>query len=339
MTEDTGFAEEEKELFEHHRFVADPGQTQIRVDKFLTDRLSGVSRSKIQYAADAHAILVDSKPVKSSYKVKGGDVITVVMPEPPHVFELISEDIPLNIVFEDEDLLIVNKEAGMVVHPGHGNYTGTMLNALLYHLKDDPDSQPLLVHRIDKDTSGILVVAKNEMSQVALSKYFFEHDIQRKYWALVWGDFETDEGTIEGNIGRNLRNRLMMDVFHDGSQGRTAVTHYRVIERFRYVSLIECQLETGRTHQIRAHMKFIGHPLFNDALYGGDAVLKGTTFTKYKQFVSNCFQQIPRQALHAKSLGFIHPATQKFIFFDSELPADMSSVLEKWRKYTTTNQL
>jgi 23S rRNA pseudouridine1911/1915/1917 synthase len=333
------FAEEEKELFEHHRFVADPGQTLIRIDKFLTDRLSGVSRSKIQAAADANAILVDSKPVKSSYKVKGGDVITVVMPEPPHVFELIAEDIPLNIVFEDDDLMVINKEAGMVVHPGHGNYTGTMLNALLYYLKDDPDSQPLLVHRIDKDTSGILVVAKNEMSQVALSKYFYDHDIQRKYWALVWGDFDGDEGTIEGNIGRNLRNRLMMDVYPDGSQGRTAVTHYKVIERFRYVTLIECQLETGRTHQIRAHLKYIGHPLFNDALYGGDAVLKGTTFTKYKQFVSNCFQMIPRQALHAKSLGFIHPANGQFIFFDSELPDDMSSVLEKWRKYTQTNQV
>jgi 23S rRNA pseudouridine1911/1915/1917 synthase len=332
------FPEEEKELFEHHRFVADPGQSLIRIDKFLTDRLSGVSRSKIQAAADANAILVDAKPVKSSYKVKGGDVITVVMPEPPHVFELIAEDIPLNIVFEDEDLMVINKAAGMVVHPGHGNYTGTMLNALLFYLKDDPDSQPLLVHRIDKDTSGILVVAKNEMSQVALSKYFFDHDIQRKYWALVWGDFEADEGTIEGNIGRNLRNRLMMDVFPDGSQGRTAVTHYKVIERFRYVTLIECQLETGRTHQIRAHMKHIGHPLFNDALYGGDAVLKGTTFTKYKQFVNNCFLMIPRQALHARSLGFIHPANGQFIFFDSELPDDMSSVLEKWRKYTQTNQ-
>ena len=338
MTEEDSLPEEEKELFEHHRIVADPGQTPIRVDKFLTDRLSGVSRSKIQYAAEADAILVNKKPVKASYKVKGGDVISVVMPEPPHVFELIAEEIPLNIVYEDEDLIIINKEAGMVVHPGHGNYTGTMLNGLLYHLRDDPHSQPLLVHRIDKDTSGILVVAKNEMSQVALSKYFFEHDIQRKYQALVWGDFDTEEGTIEGNIGRNLRNRLMMDVFPDGSQGRTAVTHYRVIERFRYVTLIECQLETGRTHQIRAHMKFVGHPLFNDALYGGDAVLKGTTFTKYKQFIMNCFAQIPRQALHAKSLGFIHPSTHKFIFFDSELPADMSSVLEKWRKYTTTNQ-
>ncbi len=339
MAEDIEYVEEEKEFFEHHRFVADPGQKPIRIDKFLADRLSGVSRSKIQMAADADAILVDKKPVKSSYKVKGGDVISVVMPEPPHVFELIAENIPLDIVFEDEDIIIINKAAGMVVHPGHGNYTGTMLNALLYHLKDDSGSHPLLVHRIDKDTSGILVVAKNEMSQTALSKYFFEHDIDRKYWALVWGDFENDEGTIEGHLGRNLRNRLMMDVYPDGSQGRDAVTHYKIIERFRYVTLVECRLETGRTHQIRAHMKYIGHPLFSDALYGGDAILKGTTFTKYKQFVNNCFHELPRQALHAKSLGFIHPATHKSIFFDSELPADISTVLEKWRKYSTTNQL
>jgi 23S rRNA pseudouridine1911/1915/1917 synthase len=339
MAEDIESVEEEKEFFEHHRFVADPGQRPIRIDKFLAEKLSGVSRSKIQMAADADAILVDKKPVKSSYKVKGGDVISVVMPEPPHVFELIAENIPLDIVFEDEDIIIINKAAGMVVHPGHGNYTGTMLNALLYHLKDDSGSHPLLVHRIDKDTSGILVVAKNEMSQTALSKYFFEHDIDRKYWALVWGDFENNEGTIEGHIGRNLRNRLMMDVYPDGSQGRDAVTHYKIIERFRYVTLVECRLETGRTHQIRAHMKYIGHPLFSDALYGGDAILKGTTFTKYKQFVNNCFHELPRQALHAKSLGFIHPATHEFIFFDSELPADISTVLEKWRKYSTTNQL
>jgi 23S rRNA pseudouridine1911/1915/1917 synthase len=338
MSEDTGFAEEEKELFEHHRFTVDPGQTPVRIDKFLTDRLSGVSRSKIQSAAYADAILVNTRAVKSSYKVKGGDIISVVMPEPPHVFELIAEDIPLNVVFEDEDIIIINKEAGMVVHPGHGNYTGTMLNALLYYFRNEPASQPLLVHRIDKDTSGILVVAKNELSQAALSKYFFDHDIQRKYWALVWGDFETDEGTIEGNIGRNFRNRLMMDIFPDGSQGRTAVTHYKVIERFRYVTMVECTLETGRTHQIRAHMKFIGHPLFNDALYGGNAILKGTTFTKYKQFVDNCFDICPRQALHAKELGFIHPRSRKFIEFGSELPADMSMVLDKWRKYTLTNQ-
>jgi len=337
MAEETDLPEEEKEFFEHHRFVADPKQTMLRIDKFVTDRITNVSRSKIQSAADANAILVNNKPVKSSYKVKPGDVISIVMPHPPHEFELIAEDIPLNIVYEDEALIIINKEAGMVVHPGHGNYTGTMLNALLYYFRDDTNAHPYLVHRIDKDTSGILVVAKTEVSQAALAKYFFDHDIERKYWALVWGDFDTDEGTVTGNIGRNFRNRLMMDVFPDESQGKHAVTHYRVIERFRYVTLIECQLETGRTHQIRAHMQHIGHNLFNDALYGGDAVLKGTTFTKYKQFVTNCFQIIPRQALHAKSLGFIHPTTNKKIFFDSELPNDMQQVLLKWKNYIQTS--
>ena len=338
MSEDIELIEEEKELFEHHRIVVDPGQTPIRIDKFLTDRLSGVSRSKVQAAADANAVLVNLKPVKSSYKIKGGDAISVVLPEPPHEFELIAEDIPLNIVYEDESILIINKPAGIVVHPGHGNYTGTMLNALLYYLRGNPATQPLLVHRIDKDTSGIMVVAKSEKSQTALSKYFFDHEIDRKYWALVWGDFEKDKGTITGHIGRNLKNRLMMDVYPDGSHGRNAITHYRVLERFRYVTLVECQLETGRTHQIRAHMKHIGHPLFNDALYGGDAIIKGTTFTKYKQFVANCFQELPRQALHAKFLGFLHPVTHQFIYFDSDLPDDMNRVIEKWRKYTQTEQ-
>ncbi len=337
MTEETDLPDEEKEFFEHHRFVADPRQSLLRIDKFVTDRITNVSRSKIQSAADANAILVNNKPVKSSYKVKPCDVISIVMPHPPHEFELIAEDIPLNIVYEDEALIIINKEAGMVVHPGHGNYTGTMLNALLYYFRADANAHPYLVHRIDKDTSGILVVAKTEVSQASLAKYFFDHDIERKYWALVWGDFDTDQGTIVGNIGRNFRNRLMMDVFPDESQGRHAVTHYQVMERFRYVTLIECQLETGRTHQIRAHMRHIGHNLFNDALYGGNAVLKGTTFTKYKQFVTNCFQIIPRQALHAKSLGFIHPTTKQKLFFDSELPNDMQQVILKWRNYINTN--
>lgn len=337
MAEEADLPEEEKEFYEHYRFVSDPGQHLIRIDKFLTDRIVGVSRSKIQYAAEANAILVNEKSVKSSYKVKPRDVISVILPYPPHEFELIAENIPLNIVFEDNDIIIINKEAGMVVHPGYGNFTGTMLNSLLYYFQNDESSQPLLVHRIDKDTSGILVVAKNELSQTALSKYFFDHDIERKYQALVWGDFKTDGGTIVGNIGRNFRNRLMMDVFPDESQGRHAVTHYKVIERFRYVTLVECQLETGRTHQIRAHMKYIGHPLFNDALYGGDNILKGTTFTKYKQFVENCFQIIPRQALHAKSLGFIHPSTKQKIYFDSELPDDMQNVLNKWRNYFQNN--
>lgn len=334
MTEIANLPEEEKEFYEHYHFTVDPGQQPIRIDKLLSDRISNVSRSKIQSAVDADAILVNGKPAKSSYKVKPRDEISVVLPYPPHEFELIAENIPLNIVFEDKDIIIINKEAGMVVHPGFGNFTGTMLNALLYHLKEDTDSQALLVHRIDKDTSGILVVAKNDTSQAKLAKYFFDHIIDRKYQALVWGDFEQDDGTVTGYIGRNLRNRKMMDVYQDEAEGRYAVTHYKVLERFRYVTLIECTLETGRTHQIRAHLKHIGHPLFNDALYGGDKILKGTTFTKYKQFVENCFQLLPRQALHAKSLGFVHPATGKYVFFDSVLPSDMQAVLEKWRNYT-----
>ncbi len=334
MPEFNELPEEEKEFYEHYHFSVDPRQQPVRIDKFLADRISNVSRSKIQSAADAGAILVGEKPVKSSYKIRPGDEISIVMPYPPHEFELIAENIPINIVFEDNDIIIINKAAGMVVHPGFGNFTGTMLNALLYHLKDDPDSQPLLVHRIDKDTSGILVVAKNDISHAKLAKYFFDHSIDRKYQALVWGDFENDEGTVTGYIGRNLRNRKMMDVYQDEEQGRYAVTHFKVLERFRYVTLIECTLETGRTHQIRAHMKYIGHPLFNDALYGGDSILKGTTFSKYKQFVENCFYLLPRQALHAKSLGFVHPVTGEYVFFDSDIPEDMQPVLEKWRNYS-----
>ncbi|HOH84993.1 MAG TPA: RluA family pseudouridine synthase [Bacteroidales bacterium] len=333
MPEFAELPEEEKEFYEHYRFIVDPGQQPMRIDKFLSDRISNVSRSKIQSAADANAIQVNDKPVKSSYKIKPRDIITIVLPFPPHEFELIAEDIPINIVYEDNDILVINKDAGMVVHPGYGNFTGTLLNALLFHLKDDADSQPLLVHRIDKDTSGILVVAKNELSQAKLSKYFFDHSIDRRYVALVWGDFENDEGTITGYIGRNLRNRKMMDIYQDETQGRWAVTHFRVLERFRYVSLIECTLETGRTHQIRAHMKHIGHPLFNDALYGGDIIMKGTTFSKYKQFVQNCFQLMPRQALHAQSLGFNHPSTGKYINFTSEITQDMRLVIEKWQHY------
>jgi 23S rRNA pseudouridine1911/1915/1917 synthase len=327
--------EQEKELYEHHRFVVDPGQTSIRIDKFLFEKLSNISRTKIQSAAEANAILVNKNPVKSSYKVKGNDIISIVLPDPPHEFELIAEDISLNIIFEDEDILIINKPAGMVVHPGYGNYTGTMLNGLLYHFRNYPQTtQPLLVHRIDKDTSGILVVAKNEKSQAVLSNYFFHHDIDRKYQALVWGSFKTESGTIEGNIGRHLKNRLVMDVYENSEQGRPAITHYKVLESFNYVSLLECTLETGRTHQIRAHMQHIGHPLFNDASYGGDQILKGTTFTKYKQFVSNCFELLPRQALHAKSLGFIHPGTKKYVFYDSELPQDMQQVIARWKEYS-----
>lgn len=336
MQEHKVLPDDEQEFYEHHRFLVDPGQQPVRIDKFLTDRIAHVSRSKVQSAADAGAILVNDKPVKSSYKIKPGDIISVVMPHPPHEFELIAEDIPFEIVFEDEDIIVVNKAAGMVVHPGYGNYTGTLLNALLYYFQES-EAQPLLVHRIDKDTSGILVVAKNERSQAVLSKYFFEHDIDRKYVALVWGDFDKEQGTIEGNIGRSIRNRKIMDIYPDGEAGRSAITHYKVLERFRYVTLIECSLETGRTHQIRAHMKHIGHPLFNDEAYGGNAILKGTTFTKYRQFVENCFKELPRQALHAKSLGFKHPASKKNVFFDSEIPEDMQAVINKWRLYTTTH--
>ena len=282
---------------------------------------------------------MNGKIERQNYKVKPGDVISVLMPSPPRITEIIPEDIPLNIAYEDDDLLIVNKEAGMVVHPAYANYTGTMVNALYYYLKDQtlPDGspmKPLLVHRIDKNTSGLLVVAKNELAQMRLAKVFFDHDLERRYWALAWGDFEEDEGTIIGNVGRNPKDRMMMTVFPEGSeQGKHAVTHWRVLERFGYVTLVECRLETGRTHQIRVHMQHIGHPLFNDETYGGDRILKGTTFSKYQQFVRNCFSLMPRQALHAKSLGFMHPTKGEFVQFESELPTDFQAVLEKWRGY------
>ncbi len=326
----------EQEFFEHHRFVVDPGQSLLRVDKYLFEKIAGVSRTKIQAAADAGCILVNDKSVRSSYKVKPADVISVVMGSPPISFELIAENIPLNIVYKDNDILIIDKPAGMVVHPGYGNFTGTMLNGLLHFVKQnypEGSAQPYLLHRIDKDTSGILVVALNENAQAKLAKHFFDHTIKRRYQALVWGDFDHEEGTVTGHIGRSLKNRLVMDVFPDGSYGKHAVTHYKVLERFRYVTLLECILETGRTHQIRAHMQHIGHPLFNDATYGGDKILKGTTFTKYKQFIQNCFNLMPRQALHARYLGFEHPTTGKFIEFESALPKDFSGVLEKWNTY------
>lgn len=327
------------ELYEHFRFVVDPGTEIIRIDKYLFNLIKNTSRNKIQQAAKADCILVNGKIERQNYKVKPGDVISVLMPSPPRITEIIPEDIPLNIAYEDDDLLIVNKEAGMVVHPAYANYTGTMVNALYYYLKDQtlPDGspmKPLLVHRIDKNTSGLLVVAKNELAQMRLAKVFFDHDLERRYWALAWGDFEEDEGTIIGNVGRNPKDRMIMTVFPEGSeQGKHAVTHWRVLERFGYVTLVECRLETGRTHQIRVHMQHIGHPLFNDETYGGDRILKGTTFSKYQQFVRNCFSLMPRQALHAKSLGFMHPTKGKFVQFESELPTDFQAVLEKWRGY------
>ncbi len=337
--EEIEIPEEEQELYEHHRFTVDKGQCLLRIDKFLMNRLESVSRSKVQAAASAGNILVNTNAVKSNYKVKPNDIISIVLAQPPREIELIAENIPLQIVYEDDDIILIHKEAGMVVHPGYGNYTGTMVNALMYHFQQSSkvkeDLKPYLVHRIDKNTSGIILVAKSELAQAKLAKDFFNHTIQRKYHALVWGDFKEDEGTITENIGRNPKDRKVMCVFPEGDNGRVAITHYKVLERFGYITLIECQLETGRTHQIRVHLKYAGHPLFNDETYGGNYILKGTTFAKYKQFIDNCFKILPRQALHAKSLGFKHPITEKELFFDSELPQDMQTVIEKWRKYVS----
>ena len=325
-------------MFEHFRFEADRGQSLLRIDKFLQNKLEGTSRSRIQAAAAAGSILVNEKPVKSNYKVKPLDIISIVLPDPPRKLELIPENIPLNIVYEDDQLLVINKDAGLVVHPGVGNYTGTMVNALMYHLKDNPlfhtgEERPGLVHRIDKNTSGLLVVAKTEHAMANLAMQFFRKTTHREYNAIVWGDLKEEEGTITGHIGRHPKDRKKMTVFPDGSQGKNAVTHYKVLEHLGYVNFVECRLETGRTHQIRVHFQYINHPLFNDNEYGGDQILRGTTFTKYKQFVNNCFDILPRQALHARSLGFKHPATGKQMMFESELPEDMTRVLGKWRTY------
>lgn len=336
--------EQQDELFEHFSLKVDKGQTMLRIDKFLTNRMESTSRNRIQDAADAGNILVNGTAVKSSYKIKPLDIISIVMPYPRREVEIIPENIPLNILFEDDDVILVNKQPGMVVHPGHGNYSGTLVNALTYHLKDLPlfqqgDMRAGLVHRIDKNTSGLLVIAKNERAHVRLAKQFFDHTISRRYIALVWGNFNHDEGTITGNIGRSHRDRLKMAVFADGSDGKHAVTHYTVLQRYGYVTLVECRLETGRTHQIRVHMEWLGHPLFNDERYGGDRILKGTTFTKYKQFIENCFALMPRHALHARSLGFIHPSTGKDVYFESPVPGDMQSVLEKWDTYVASRDL
>ena len=347
MAEEIEITEEEQDLYEHYRFEIDKGQEPLRIDKFLMNRIQNATRTKIQQAAEAGNILVNEKVIKSNYKVKPKDVITIVFAHPPREIELIPQNIPIKIVYEDNDLVIVNKDPGLVVHPGYGNYKGTLVNALMYHFQNlprskgkDGDIRPGLVHRIDKNTSGIIVIAKNELSMTKLAKDFFDRKLDRKYVALVWGDFENDEGTITGNIGRNLKDRKKMDVFPEGSEhGKHSITHYKVLERFGYVTLIECKLETGRTHQIRVHMQHIGHSLFNDDTYGGDRILKGTTFAKYKQFIENCFTLMPRHALHAKSLGFTHPITRKKMFFDSELPDDMKAVIEKWRKYSGNKEL
>jgi 23S rRNA pseudouridine1911/1915/1917 synthase len=344
MTDYTPEQDSDDELYEHHTFTAVKGQQPLRIDKYLMNFIENSTRNKIQEAAKNGNIYVNDVPVKSNYKVKPFDVIRVLFEHPPYENLLTPENIPLNIVYEDDDLLVVNKEAGMVVHPGHGNYSGTLINALIYHFDNLPNNssnRPGLVHRIDKDTSGLLVVAKNEESMAHLSKQFFDKTSEREYIAIVWGNMEEDEGTIEGNIGRHPKNRLQNTVFFgdDEDKGKPAVTHYKVIERLGYVTLVSCKLETGRTHQIRVHMKHIGHTLFNDERYGGERILKGTTFTKYKQFVDNCFKVLPRQALHAKTLGFTHPKTGKFMSFDSEIPEDMQQCIEKWRHYVKHQEM
>lgn len=326
------------DLYEHLRIEVDPGQDLTRIDVFLMARIQNATRNKIQNAIKDGFVKVNEQTIKPNYKTKPGDVITTFLPEPPRNTEMLPEDIPLDIVYEDDHVLIVNKKAGMVVHPAHGNWDGTLVNALIFHFQNLPTSangeaRPGLVHRIDKNTSGLLVIAKTEDAMRGLGKQFADHSLERKYQALVWGEPKEDTGTITGNVGRSLKNRKVMTVFPDGDFGKHAVTHYKVLERFHYVTLIECQLETGRTHQIRAHMKHIGHPLFNDATYGGDSIRKGEVFTKYKQFVQNTFNTLPRQALHAKTLGFVHPVTNKFVQFNSELPNDFKEALERWRQY------
>jgi len=330
---------ESDDLYEHFRFEAQKGQQPLRVDKYLMNYIENATRSKIQKAAKDGNIYVNDVPVKSNYKVKANDIVTVMFEHPPYEFLLVPEDIPIDIVYEDKAVLVVNKPAGMVVHPGHGNYSGTLINALTFHFENLPNNssnRPGLVHRIDKDTSGLLVVAKTEEAMTHLAKQFFDKSTEREYVALVWGDVSDDEGTIEGNIGRHPKNRLQNTVFIDDEEekGKHAVTHYKVIERLGYVTLLSCRLETGRTHQIRVHLKYIGHTLFNDERYGGDRILKGTSFSKYKQFVDNCFKVLPRQALHARTLGFVHPTTKKMMRFESPIPEDMEQCVEKWRKYS-----
>ena len=332
---------ENEDLYEHHKFTASEGQEPLRVDKFLMNFIENATRNKIQQAAKNGNILVNEIPVKQNHKVKPNDVVRVLLSHPPAEQLLIAEDLPIDIVYEDDAVIVVNKKAGMVVHPGHGNYSGTLVNGLIHHIENLPtnsNERPGLVHRIDKDTSGLLVVAKTESALANLSKQFFDRTTERLYYALVWGNVDEDEGRIEGNIGRSLKNRLQMDVFPEGDFGKHAVTHFKVIDRFMYVTLVQCKLETGRTHQIRAHFKHIGHTLFNDERYGGNDILKGTTFTKYKQFVQNCFKTLPRQALHAKTLGFTHPTTGEFMRFNSEVPEDITACLEKWRTYTVNSK-
>jgi len=341
MEHEIDTASDEQELYEHHRIVCDPKQSLIRLDKFLFDRLANTSRNRIQVAAKAGNVLVNGSAAKPSQKVKPGDEISIVLPYPQREVEILPEDIPLEVLYEDEHLLVINKQAGLVVHPGHGNWTGTLVNALLFHFGKLPSApgaeipRPGLVHRLDKDTSGVMVVGKTEEALTHLARQFFDRTSDRRYNALVWGDFAEDEGVIEGHIGRSVKDRTVQFVYPEGDQGKPAVTRWKVLERFRYTTLVECKLETGRTHQIRVHMQWKGHPPLQRCGHGGDRVLKGTTFTKYRQFVENCFRQLPRQALHARTLDIDHPVTGKRMHFESPLPADMNAVLEKWRTYTS----
>jgi 23S rRNA pseudouridine1911/1915/1917 synthase len=335
MTEDL---QEDQDLFEHHRFIADKRQSMMRLDKFVTMRIENATRTRVQKGIELGSILVNNKVSKSNYQVKPEDVVTVVLPDPPKNPELIAEDIPVNILYEDDEIILVNKDAGMVVHPGFNNYTGTLVNALLHHIRNLPkysdDMRPGLVHRIDKDTSGLILIAKTEDALVFLAKQFFDHSISRIYNALVWGDMEQNEGTIRGNLSRDLKDRRLSAVFEDETIGKHAVTHYKVLERFGFCTLVECKLETGRTHQIRAHMKHIGHPLFADEAYGGMKMVKFSRLPKFEAFIDNCFSIMPRQALHARTLGFIHPKTRQFVHFESHLPEDFTTVLDKIRQYT-----
>jgi len=334
--------QEESDLFEHYNIKVDKGQGLLRIDKFLILRVEHASRNRIQNAIDAGNVLVNSKIIKASYRVKPADEISIVLPQPPRDVTVHPENIPLNIIYEDDDVLLVNKIAGMVVHPGFGNWSGTLVNALAYHIHGNlpqlpgNSNRPGLVHRIDKDTSGLLLISKNEKAMTFLANQFYNHTIARNYIALVWGDVQTD-GTVSGYIGRSVKDRRVMDVYDDEEKGKWSVTHYTVLERFNYVTLISCKLETGRTHQIRAHLKHIGHPLFCDATYGGDKIRKGTVYAKYKSFVDNCFSLMPRQALHAKSLGFIHPTSKESIYFETNLPSDFLAVIDKWRNYMAYN--
>ena len=339
-------SEEADELFERLTIVIDKGQEPLRIDKFLMYRIEGATRNKIQHAIESERVLVNDKSVKSNHKIKPGEKIVVYESRIPETTDIIPENIPINIVYEDDDVMVINKPAGIVVHPGSGNRSGTLINGVAYHLKQqDPllNENELsrfgLVHRIDKNTTGLLVIAKNAKAMTHLAKQFFDHTVHRRYMALVWGDFEDTEGTIKAHVGRHQRFRKLFTAYPDGEYGKEAITHYNVLDRFNYVTLIECRLETGRTHQIRVHMQLIGHPVFNDDLYGGDRIVKGTVFSKYKQFVDNCFAICPRHALHAQQLGFIHPITKKQMNFESELPNDMKNVIEKWKKYSEHREL